>query len=98
MIDAATVGGPFGWPHGFAGRVAAGRRPIYIPDVSHADIVNPILLDVGIRSMLGVPIIVEGALIGVMHVGSLTPREFTPADTALLDLAAGRMGPSIERA
>ena len=28
---------------GFAGRIAAGRRPIYIADVDHAEILNPLL-------------------------------------------------------
>ena len=63
---------------GFAGRIAAERRPIFIPDVDHADILNPILREKGIRSLLGVPLLVEGRVIGVLHVGSLTPREFTP--------------------
>src|SRR3954468_10794369 len=45
---------------GFAGRVAAGRRPIVIEDLSKADVVNPILRQKGIRSMLGVPVHVEG--------------------------------------
>src|SRR5436305_4471390 len=39
---------------GFAGRVAAQRRPIVIEDLSKADVVNPILRQKGIRSMLGV--------------------------------------------
>ena len=45
---------------GFAGRIAAERRPITIPDVDHADILNPILRQKGIRSLLGVPLLVEG--------------------------------------
>ena len=40
---------------GFAGRIAAERRPITIPDVDHADILNPILREKGIKSLLGVP-------------------------------------------
>src|SRR5205809_6399181 len=35
---------------GFAGRIAAERRPIAIEDVDRADIVNPILRESGIRS------------------------------------------------
>ncbi len=58
---------------GFAGRIAAGRIAIFMPEVSEADIHNPILREKGIRSMLGVPLIVESELIGVLHVGSLTP-------------------------
>src|ERR1700722_12547190 len=61
---------------GFAGRIAAERTAIFIPDVDHADILNPILRQKGIRSLLGIPLIVEGSLIGVLHVGSLSPRGF----------------------
>jgi serine phosphatase RsbU (regulator of sigma subunit)/anti-sigma regulatory factor (Ser/Thr protein kinase)/putative methionine-R-sulfoxide reductase with GAF domain len=83
---------------GFAGRVVAERRPIFVPDVDHADILIPILREKGIRSLLGVPLLVEGRPLGVLHVGSLTPREFTPADMELLQLAADRAALAIEHA
>jgi anti-sigma regulatory factor (Ser/Thr protein kinase)/putative methionine-R-sulfoxide reductase with GAF domain len=83
---------------GFAGRIAATRQPVFIPDVDHADILNPILREKGIRSMLGVPLLVEGRVIGVMHVGSLTPRVFTDADRELMQLAGDRAAVAIERA
>ncbi len=83
---------------GFAGRIAAERVPILVEDVDHADILNPILREKGIRSLLGVPLIVEGTLIGVLHVGSLHTREFVGTDIALLQMAALRAAPAIERA
>src|SRR5438105_7220582 len=83
---------------GFAGRIAAERVAIFIADVDHADILNPILRQKGIRALLGVPLIVEGNLIGVMHVGSLHPRTFGQKDLAVLQLAAARAAPAIERA
>ena len=83
---------------GFAGRIASERVAIFIADVDHADILNPILREKGIRSLLGVPLIVEGNLIGVLHVGSLTPRTFGSNDLAALQLAAARAAPAIERA
>jgi GAF domain-containing protein/anti-sigma regulatory factor (Ser/Thr protein kinase) len=83
---------------GFAGRIAASRIAIFMPEVGEADIHNPILREKGIRSMLGVPLVVESELIGVMHVGSLTPREFGQRELAVLQLAAARAGPGIERA
>jgi anti-sigma regulatory factor (Ser/Thr protein kinase)/putative methionine-R-sulfoxide reductase with GAF domain len=83
---------------GFAGRIALERVAIFIADVDHADILNPILHQKRIRSLLGVPLIVEGDLIGVLHVGSLTPRTFGPQDLALLQVAASRAAPGIERA
>ena len=83
---------------GFAGRVAAERRPVVIDDVDRADIFNPILRQKGIRSLLGVPLLVEGRVLGVLHVGSLTPRHFTPDEQDLLQLAADRAALSIEHA
>jgi serine phosphatase RsbU (regulator of sigma subunit)/anti-sigma regulatory factor (Ser/Thr protein kinase) len=83
---------------GFAGRIAAQRRSIFIPDVNHADVLNPILRQKGIRSMLGVPLLVEGRVLGVLHVGTLTPREFTERDRDLLQLAADRAALAIEHA
>jgi GAF domain-containing protein/anti-sigma regulatory factor (Ser/Thr protein kinase) len=83
---------------GFAGRIAAERRPVTILDVDHADILNPILREKGIRSLLGVPLLVEGRVIGVMHVGSLTQREFSDGERDLLQLAADRAALAIEQA
>jgi anti-sigma regulatory factor (Ser/Thr protein kinase)/putative methionine-R-sulfoxide reductase with GAF domain len=83
---------------GFAGRIANERVAIFIADVDHADILNPILREKRIRSLLGTPLIVEGELIGVLHIGSLQPRTFTARDLAVLDFAAARAAPGIERA
>jgi len=33
---------------GFAGRIASERHPIYLPDVEHADVLNPILREKGV--------------------------------------------------
>ena len=83
---------------GFAGRIAAQRRAVVIEDVDHADIYNPILRQRGIKSLLGVPLLVDGTLIGVLHVGTLTPRAFVAGDAELLQLAADRAAAAIERA
>jgi anti-sigma regulatory factor (Ser/Thr protein kinase)/GAF domain-containing protein len=82
---------------GFAGRIARQRVAIFIADVDHADILNPILREKRISSLLGVPLIVEGDLIGVLHVGSLAPRVFDVRDLSVLQLAAARAAPAIER-
>jgi signal transduction histidine kinase len=83
---------------GFAGRVAAQQRPVILDDVDHADVLNPLLREKGIKSLLGVPLVVTGDVIGVLHVGSLTPRDFTRDDTELLQLVAERFALAIERA
>jgi anti-sigma regulatory factor (Ser/Thr protein kinase)/putative methionine-R-sulfoxide reductase with GAF domain len=83
---------------GFAGRVAATRSPIYIADVDRAEILNPILREKRLRSLLGVPLISEGQVVGVLHVGTLEPRLFTNEDAAILQLAAARAAPAIAKA
>jgi signal transduction histidine kinase len=83
---------------GFAGRVAATREPVILDDVDHSDVLNPILREKGIKSMLGVPLLVEGHAIGVLHVGTLTSRQFDQADIDLLQFAADRAAIAIEHA
>jgi phosphoserine phosphatase RsbU/P len=75
---------------GFAGRIAAERRPVILDHVDHTTVLNPILWAKGIRSMMGVPMMTGDQVIGVLHVGSLTPRQFTSHETELLQLAADR--------
>jgi signal transduction histidine kinase len=83
---------------GFAGRVAADGRPVILDDVDHADVLNPILREKGIKSLLGVPLFVQGRAIGVLHVGTLTPRRFDDDDVELLQLAADRAAIAIDHA
>ena len=75
---------------GFAGRIARERTPVTIANVDTADVFNPILREKKLKSLLGVPMMVETRLIGVMHVGSLTPRDFTADDAEVLERAADR--------
>lgn len=77
---------------GFAGRVAQGRRPLVLQDVTADDVVSPVLIEKGVRSLLGVPMLAAGEIIGVLHVGTCTPRQFTPDDVRLLEVAADRAG------
>jgi anti-sigma regulatory factor (Ser/Thr protein kinase)/putative methionine-R-sulfoxide reductase with GAF domain len=76
---------------GFAGRVAASRQPVTIDDIDDADVVNPLLRERGIRSLLGVPLLAGGELLGVLHVGTLHPRHFAAEDVDLLQMVADRV-------
>ena len=46
-----------------------------IDDLEQAPIqpVNPLFREKGVRSLLGVPLVVEGEVIGVLHVGIADP-------------------------
>ena len=83
---------------GFAGQVAAQKSPIRIDDLDQAKVLNPLLRRKGIRSLLGVPLLVQGRVIGVMHVGKFTQYRFTEDDTRLLQLVADRVALAIDNA
>ena len=76
---------------GFAGRIAAERRPIALERVDHSTVMNPILFQKGIHSLLGVPLVAHGDVVGVMHVGTMRERRFTPEEIELLQLVADRI-------
>jgi signal transduction histidine kinase len=83
---------------GFAGRIAAEKRPVILDDVDHAHVLNPLLREKGVKSMLGVPLVVEGEVRGVFHVGSLRYRAFGDDEVELLQLVADRAALAIEHA
>jgi phosphoserine phosphatase RsbU/P len=75
---------------GFAGRIASEREPVIIDRVGPLNVQNPVLRAKGIQSLLGVPMLAEGVVIGVLHVGTLHQRNFTDDDAELLQLVADR--------
>jgi len=81
---------------GFAGRIAAEHRPVILDHVDHTTVLNPILWAKGIKSMMGVPMVAGGKVIGVLHVGSLTPRQFTSHEVELLQLAGDRAAAAVQ--
>ena len=52
----------------------------------------------GLRSMLAVPLTVQGRTVGVLNVYSKTPRDFSPADEQLLLTLANQAGMAIAHA
>jgi serine phosphatase RsbU (regulator of sigma subunit) len=81
---------------GFAGRVAAEKRPVILAHVDHSNVLNPILMQKGIHSLIGVPMLDSGTVIGVVHVGALRARVFTDEDASLLLLAADRATAAVQ--
>ena len=81
---------------GFAGRIAAEHRPVILDRVDHTTVLNPVLWAKGIQSMMGVPMVAGGRVIGVLHVGSLTPRAFTGWEAEFLQLAADRAAAAVQ--
>ncbi|HEX6713407.1 MAG TPA: GAF domain-containing SpoIIE family protein phosphatase, partial [Thermoleophilaceae bacterium] len=83
---------------GFTGRVARERKTLVITEGAHEYVVSPTLKDAKIESMIGVPLVLSGRVLGVLHVGSLQPRRFTRDEIALVELAAERAARAIDHA
>jgi len=81
---------------GFAGRIAAQGRPLILSVVDYTTVINPILVAKGIRSLMGAPLLAGRTTIGVLHVGTLSPRAFTSHDMDLLQLAADRAALAVQ--
>ena len=82
---------------GFAGRVGATRQPFLLEDFETIQVVNPLLREKGLRSLLGVPLLHRGTLIGVFHIGTIKRRRFTPDDVVTVQLVADRVAMAIEQ-
>jgi signal transduction histidine kinase len=83
---------------GVVGQVAAAGKPVVIADVENATGLLPTVHTRRIRSLCYVPLLIPGKVVGVLHVGSLTPREFTDDDVELLHMAADRAAVAIVHA
>jgi signal transduction histidine kinase len=71
---------------------------VRVPVVDPARVLDALLRQQGLKSMLGVPLVVEGELRGVFHVGSLRQGAFQDDDVELLQLVADRAALAIEHA
>lgn len=80
---------------GFAGTIAARAQPLIVSDLSKVEVVTALLRE-KLRSLLGVPLLVEGHVIGVVHVGTMSAREFSEEDVHLLQRVADRVALAID--
>jgi signal transduction histidine kinase/FixJ family two-component response regulator len=68
-----------------------------VADVSPAEVWNE-ALRARMVSLVGVPLLSDGRLIGVLHVGTSVPRRFGVDDVLLLEVVAARVASAIEHA
>jgi len=83
---------------GFAGRVAEQKQPIAVDNIENTSLHTPFLREHGVKSLLGVPLLLGGRVLGVIHVGRRMHRPFTEDDTRLLELVAFRVALAIDNA
>jgi PAS domain S-box-containing protein len=82
---------------GFAGTIAAERRPRVLEGGATAELMWPVLRE-RLRVLAGVPLVLGEDVLGVLHVGSDAPRVFGDDDIALLEMVAARIASALDRA
>lgn len=88
---------PFG--QGFAGRIANEQQPVILDDLTQVHIPASLGLHTfGIRSVMGVPLMIEDRVIGVLHIGTRLYRRFTDADVQFLQIVADRVALAVDHA
>jgi len=83
---------------GIAGRVLASGEPVLVHDPTADVLADPAVLDAQIASILGVPLLSDGEVVGVIEVGVRSPRYLGAEDIDLLRLTADRVALAIDHA
>jgi serine/threonine-protein kinase RsbW len=82
---------------GMAGQVLVTQQPLIVNDLSQITLVNPVLRERGLRSVVAVPIVSDQRLFGVVHAGSYDLDHFTTSDAELLGILADRLAVALHR-
>ncbi|WP_224362795.1 sensor histidine kinase [Hyalangium versicolor] len=86
-----TVGQRVRVGEGFAGRVAAERRPLAVRSASTDPLLKEEALgQLGLHALYGVPLLEGDHLVGVAYMGSRTAYAFSEADTLLFRITVSR--------
>jgi PAS domain S-box-containing protein len=76
---------------GFSGRIAAERRPRLLVEAEiEAEAVSPVLRARRLRALYGVPLQMDGQLVGVAHIGTSTVASFSDQDRWLFEAMCAR--------
>jgi PAS domain S-box-containing protein len=84
---------------GFAGTIAASRQPLLLQDAARSPLVlSEWVRRRGIRAFYGVPLVSNGELVGVAHIGSQNTSDFPEEEKRLFATLAERAASAIARA
>ena len=102
ILDPIARATPIPKGQGLAGRAALRREPVHIPDIAVAGAyespVRAPLLQAGYRALLGVPLLHEEQVIGVLAVIRKTPGDFAPEVVDVLKTFATQSALAIQNA
>jgi serine phosphatase RsbU (regulator of sigma subunit)/anti-sigma regulatory factor (Ser/Thr protein kinase) len=81
-----------------AGRLASSRQPVTFERSQTSAALKSLLASADMESVLGLPLILDRQLLGVLYVGTRVSRPFSEDDAALLQLVGDRVALAVDRA
>ncbi len=86
---------------GLTWEVISGKKTLYLPDVTDPQTKKQhnilVVREVGIRSYIGIPLLLQDRVIGVMSVQSLQPEAYTASQIRLLETLATQVASTVEK-
>ncbi|TCW24956.1 helix-turn-helix domain-containing protein [Dietzia cinnamea] len=87
---------------GLGGQVAEAMAPRwtrnYLADEQYTHVIDPIIIDEGVKAILGVPVRTFGRLTGMLFTSDRTERDFTQDEITLLALLADQVSAALTAA
>ena len=90
MDDIASLDVSVGIGEGFTGEVGSRPEPVFFRDAEADPRIAADLRSPGVHALYSVPLVHEGAVVGVAHVGSTTAYDFPKEDLLLISAFAER--------
>jgi GAF domain-containing protein len=84
--------------NGLTRHIFEAAEPVFIPDTSQDDRVNPIITQSGIKSFFGQPLKVGDRVVGVLYLNRTSLGQFNPAQRSLISTLASQAAIAIDNA
>ncbi len=85
-------------PHGITRQIVASQEPVLIQDTLTYPDISPYVLQHGIRSLIGVPLVSRGEVLGVLYVNSHRPHAYSANEVRLVSALASQAAAAIATA
>jgi signal transduction histidine kinase len=102
-----SLGFPAGFDHpvsrlplgvGLTRAIVDTSQMLAVPDITKDDRVNPVMLEKGIKSLIGLPLKLQERIIGVLYLNDVQSHEFTEEEQSLLSTLADQAAIAIGNA
>ena len=86
---------------GLSGEVISTRKMLHLPDISDPEVQKAhhivVIVDMGVHSYIGIPLVMQGRVIGILSVQARQPNAYTPEHIRMLETLAAQVAITVEK-